>query len=114
MDNGFPGHGGCTMIQISHAKPSQLIYGVPLSAKQNVPDTIKDFIRNGGKQETWHPTKSEDSAKQEDDGRRQGVGKWANKPANKPEDKQFVEMVGDYLKMAQNGFKGILDHLKCN
>ena len=27
-----------------YAKPSQLVYGVPLSAKRNVPDTVKDFI----------------------------------------------------------------------
>ena len=44
MDNGIPGHGGCTMIQIFYAKPSQLVYGVPLSAKQIVPDAVKDFI----------------------------------------------------------------------
>ena len=28
----------------SYAKPRQLVYGVPLSAKRNVPDAVKDFI----------------------------------------------------------------------
>ena len=44
MDDSIPGHGGCTMMQIFYAKPSQLVYGVPLSAKQNVPDAVRDFI----------------------------------------------------------------------
>ena len=44
MDDGIPGHGGCTMMQIFYAKPSQLVYRVPLTAKRNVPDAVKDFI----------------------------------------------------------------------
>ena len=48
LDNGIKGHGGCTMMEIFYAKPSQLVYGVPLSAKRNVPDAVKDFIRRFG------------------------------------------------------------------
>ena len=48
LDNGIKGHGGCTMMEIFYAKPSQLVYGVPLSAKRNVPDTVKDFIHHFG------------------------------------------------------------------
>ena len=33
---------------IFYAKPSQLAYGVPLSAKQNVLDAVKDFIQKWG------------------------------------------------------------------
>ena len=33
---------------IFYTKPSQLVYGVPLSAKQNVPDAVKDFIQKWG------------------------------------------------------------------
>ena len=32
------------MMQIFYATPSQLVYGVSLSAKRNVPDVVKDFI----------------------------------------------------------------------
>ena len=31
-----------------YAKPSQLVYGMSLSAKWNVPDAVKDFIRKWG------------------------------------------------------------------
>ena len=31
-----------------YAKPSQLVYGVPLSAKRNVPDAVKVFIQKFG------------------------------------------------------------------
>ena len=48
MDDGILGHGGCTKMQIFYAKPSQLVYGVPLSSKQNVPNAVKDFIRKFG------------------------------------------------------------------
>ena len=44
LDDGIKGHGGCTMIEIFYAKPSQLVYGVPLSAKRNVPDAVKDLF----------------------------------------------------------------------
>ena len=44
LDDGIPGHGGCTIMQIFYAKPSQLVYGILLSAKRNVPDAVKDFI----------------------------------------------------------------------
>ena len=44
LDNGIKGHGGCTMMEIFYAKPSQLVYGVPLNAKRNVPDVVTDFI----------------------------------------------------------------------
>ena len=48
MDDGIPGYGGCTMMQIFYAKPSQLVYGVPLSDKRNIPDAVKDFIHKFG------------------------------------------------------------------
>ena len=48
LDDGIKGHGGCTMMEIFYAKPSQLISGVPLSAKRNVPDAVKDFIHRFG------------------------------------------------------------------
>ena len=43
-DDGILGHTGCTMLQLFYAKPSQFVYGVPLSAKTSVPDAVKDFI----------------------------------------------------------------------
>ena len=41
------------MMQIFYAKPSQLVYGVPLSDKRNVPDAVKDFIRKFGAPTTF-------------------------------------------------------------
>ena len=43
-DDGILGHAGCTMLQLFYAKPSQFVYGVPLSAKTSVPDAVKEFI----------------------------------------------------------------------
>ena len=43
-DNSILGHAGFTMLQLFYAKPSQFVYGVPLSAKTSVSDAVKNFI----------------------------------------------------------------------
>ena len=45
IDDGVPGHAGCTMLQLFYAKPFQFVYSVPLGRKADVSSAVKDFIR---------------------------------------------------------------------
>ena len=51
LDDGIPGHGGCTMIQMFGGLDSELLHGVPMKTESEVPDTILDFIRHYGAME---------------------------------------------------------------
>ena len=46
FDDGVPGHGGCTMVQVFTGMDSELLHGVPMKSETEVPDTILTFI--------WH------------------------------------------------------------
>ena len=48
FDDGVPGHGGCTMMQVFAGMDSELLHGVPMKTETEVPDTILDFIRHYG------------------------------------------------------------------
>ena len=50
-DDGVPGHGGCTMLQVYSGLDSELLYGQPLSSESELPDTLHDFIREYGTME---------------------------------------------------------------
>ena len=43
-DNGVPGHGGCTMLQVYGGLDSELLYGHHLSSESELPNTLHDFI----------------------------------------------------------------------
>ena len=51
LDDGIPGHGGCTMIQMFGGLDSELLHGVPMQNESEVPDSILDFIRHYGAME---------------------------------------------------------------
>ena len=44
LDDGIPGHGGCTMVQIFTGVMSKLTEAFPMNAKSEFPDTLKDFF----------------------------------------------------------------------
>ena len=47
-DDGVPGHGGCTMLQVYSGLDSELLYGWPLSSESELPDILCDFIHEYG------------------------------------------------------------------
>ena len=51
LDDGIPGHGGCTMIQMFGGLDSELLHGVPMKNESEVPDSILDFIHHYGAME---------------------------------------------------------------
>ena len=51
FDDGVPGHGGCTMLQVFAGMDSELLHGVPMKSETEVPDTILDFIWHYGAME---------------------------------------------------------------
>ena len=51
LDDGIPGHGGCTMIQMFGGLDSTLLHGVPKKNESEVSDSILDFIRHCGAME---------------------------------------------------------------
>ena len=50
-DDGNPGHGGCTMVQINGGVDSKLLSGHPMSSESSLPDMLCDFIREYGAME---------------------------------------------------------------
>ena len=51
LDEGVPGHGGCTMIQMFRRLDSKLLHSVPMKNESKVPDSILDFICHYGTME---------------------------------------------------------------
>ena len=51
FDDGVPGHGGCTMLQVFASMDSKLLHGVPMKSETEVPDTTLNFIRHYGAME---------------------------------------------------------------
>ena len=47
-DDGIPGHGGATMIQLYTGVTSQLTKGYPMGSVSEMPGTLEDFIREVG------------------------------------------------------------------
>ena len=50
-DDGIPGHGECTMIQIYGGLDSELLSGHPMSSESCLPDMLRDFIHEYGAME---------------------------------------------------------------
>ena len=50
-DDGIPGHGGCTMVQIYGGMDSKLLSGHPMSSESSLLDTLRDFIHEYGAME---------------------------------------------------------------
>ncbi len=51
LDDGLPGHGGCTMLQIYGGIDSHFLAGYPMSSESDVSQTMEDFIRQHGAME---------------------------------------------------------------
>ncbi len=47
-DDGIPGHGGCTMMQIFLGLKSHAVYGYPMKEEKQYPYTLEDHIRKVG------------------------------------------------------------------
>ncbi len=47
-DDGVPGHGGCTMVQLYAGLKSEFLAVFPMSSETQVPETLEDFIRSVG------------------------------------------------------------------
>ena len=50
-DDGLPGHGGCTLVQIYGGLQSKLLAAYPMSSESSLPDTLHDFICDYGAME---------------------------------------------------------------
>ena len=48
MDDGIPGHGGCTMMQIFYGLTSGTVHGYPMRSKKQVGQAFEDHIRKVG------------------------------------------------------------------
>ena len=48
LDDGQPGHGGCTLLQIFHGVETELTEGIPVAQKSDFPKALMDFIRLWG------------------------------------------------------------------
>ena len=48
MDDGIPGHGGCTMVQLFGGVTSRLLKAYPMRSKADVPKAYADFVRSVG------------------------------------------------------------------
>ena len=60
MDDGIPGHGGCTMMQVFCGLTSGTVHGYPMRCKKQVGQAFKDHIRKVGA-----PIREWSSAKQQ-------------------------------------------------
>ena len=47
-DDGIPGHGGCTMLELYGGVDTHFLAGYPLSSEASMPETHEDFIRDHG------------------------------------------------------------------
>ena len=45
LDDGIPGHGGCTMLQFFCGVTSEFSTGFPMSSETQLPKTVQDFVR---------------------------------------------------------------------
>ena len=48
LDDGVPGHGGCTVLQLCGGIDSHFLAGCPMSSETQVPSTLEEFIRKHG------------------------------------------------------------------
>ena len=48
MDDGIPGHGGCTMLQIFYGLTSGAVHGYPMKSEKQVGEVFEDYIRKVG------------------------------------------------------------------
>ena len=48
MDDGVPGHGGCTMMQIFYRLTSGTVHGYPMKSEKQVGQAFEDHIRKIG------------------------------------------------------------------
>jgi len=48
LDDGIPGHGGCTILQYYVGCRSQYSKGYPMASETAIPQTLQDFIRHYG------------------------------------------------------------------
>ena len=48
LDDGIPGHGGCTMMQFFCGCTSEFLAGFPMSSETQIYKTVQDFIRYYG------------------------------------------------------------------
>ena len=47
-DDGIPGHGGCTMLQLYGGADTHFLAGYPLSSEASMPETLEVFIHDHG------------------------------------------------------------------
>ena len=47
-DDGIPGHGGCTMLQLFSTSKSNHLKGYPLKSEAHIPKALEDYIRDLG------------------------------------------------------------------
>ena len=47
-DDGIPGHGGCTMLQVFLGLTSGAVHGYPMTTEKQVPQALEDHIRKVG------------------------------------------------------------------
>ena len=47
-DDGIPGHGGATMLQLYVRLESQYVSGYPMTSEKQIPETLEDAIRKTG------------------------------------------------------------------
>ena len=48
LDDGWPGHGGCTMLQLFAGMTSSYLFGVPMRTEKDVPSSLEELIRKVG------------------------------------------------------------------
>ena len=48
LDDGIPGHGGCTMVQLYAGVTSHLLAAYPMSHESKMPQSLMDFIKEHG------------------------------------------------------------------
>mgnify|MGYP005857053611 CR=1 FL=1 len=47
-DDGVPGHGGCTMVQLYAGIDSESLFAYPMKSETQVPESLEEFIRQNG------------------------------------------------------------------
>ena len=67
-DDGIPGHGGCKLLQVYSGLDSELLSAYPMSSEHELPNTLRDFIREYGAMEDLKSdnAKSETSSSMKD------------------------------------------------
>ena len=48
LDDGWTGHGGCTMLQLFAGMTSSYLFGVPMRTEKDVPSSLEELIRKVG------------------------------------------------------------------